>query len=44
MSMSNGSFYPIFQDMRGKKHDEWVALINDLGALDVEFGRWPRDI
>jgi superfamily II DNA/RNA helicase len=30
--------YPIFEDTRNKKHDEWVALIEDLGAREMESG------
>jgi hypothetical protein len=27
---------PIFEDNKGKKHNEWVELIDDLGARDVQ--------
>jgi len=30
--------YPIFEDVRNRKHDEWVELIEDLGARDMESG------
>lgn len=30
--------YPIFEDARNKKHDEWVGLIEDLGAREMESG------
>ncbi len=30
--------YPIFQDAWNKKHDEWVGLIEDLGAREMESG------
>jgi superfamily II DNA/RNA helicase len=30
--------HPIFVDVRNKKHDEWVALIEDLGAREMESG------
>lgn len=30
--------FPIFEDVRNKKHDEWVELIEDLGARDMESG------
>ena len=30
--------YPIFADTRNKKHDEWVKLIGDLGAREMESG------
>ncbi|WP_244480180.1 hypothetical protein [Methylobacterium sp. Leaf465] len=30
--------YPIFEDTKNKKHDEWVGLIEDLGAREMESG------
>lgn len=30
--------HPIFEDSRGRKHTEWVALIEDLGARELESG------
>jgi len=30
--------YPIFEDANNKKHDEWVALIDDFGAREMESG------
>lgn len=30
--------YPIFEDAKNKKHDEWVGLIEDLGAREMEDG------
>lgn len=30
--------YPIFEDAKNKKHDEWVGLIEDLGAREMESG------
>jgi superfamily II DNA/RNA helicase len=30
--------HPIFDDRRGRKHAEWVALIEDLGARELESG------
>lgn len=30
--------YPIFQDSQNKKHDDWVELIEDLGAREMESG------
>lgn len=30
--------YPIFADVRNRKHDEWVHLIEDLGAREMESG------
>jgi replicative superfamily II helicase len=30
--------YPIFQDAKNKKQDEWVGLIEDLGAREMESG------
>jgi superfamily II DNA/RNA helicase len=30
--------YPIFEDTRNKKHNEWVVLIEDLGAREMESG------
>jgi superfamily II DNA/RNA helicase len=32
------ALYPIFEDNRGKKHNEWGALIDDLGARDMQSG------
>ena len=32
------SSIPIFEDSRNKKHDEWVELIDDLGAREMESG------
>ncbi|WP_222128170.1 DEAD/DEAH box helicase [Roseomonas gilardii] len=30
--------YPIFADTRNRKHNEWVKLIGDLGAREMESG------
>lgn len=30
--------YPIFEDEKNKKHSEWVDLIEDLGAREMESG------
>lgn len=30
--------YPIFEDAKNKKHGEWVQLIEDLGAREMECG------
>jgi hypothetical protein len=30
--------FPIFADTRNRRHDEWVKLIEDLGARDMESG------
>nr|GLK21653.1 hypothetical protein GCM10017606_24800 [Microbacterium terregens] len=30
--------FPIFSDTQNKKHDEWVGLIGDLGAREMESG------
>lgn len=30
--------YPIFEDVYGKKHNDWVGLIEDLGAREMESG------
>jgi superfamily II DNA/RNA helicase len=30
--------YPIFEDAKNKKHDEWVGLFEDLGAREMESG------
>jgi superfamily II DNA/RNA helicase len=30
--------YPIFEDLQGNKHNEWVRLIEDLGAREMESG------
>jgi len=30
--------YPIFDDVQNRKHNEWVGLIGDLGARDMESG------
>ncbi len=30
--------YPIFEDAKNKKHGEWVELIEDLGAREMESG------
>ncbi|MFA5952523.1 MAG: DEAD/DEAH box helicase [Hyphomicrobium sp.] len=30
--------FPIFEDVRNKKHNEWVELIEDLGAREMESG------
>ncbi|MFD2029819.1 hypothetical protein ACFSKM_04910 [Ancylobacter dichloromethanicus] len=32
------SFFPIFEDRRSKKHNEWVQLIGDPGAREMESG------
>ena len=32
------ALHPIFEDPRGRKHAEWVALIEDLGARELESG------
>lgn len=29
---------PIFDDAKNKKHDEWVGLVEDLGAREMESG------
>lgn len=31
-------FYPIFEDTRNRKLNEWVGLIEDLGAREMESG------
>ncbi len=30
--------FPIFEDTRSRKHNEWVSLIEDLGAREMESG------
>lgn len=30
--------HPIFEDPRGRRHGEWVALIEDLGSRELESG------
>jgi len=30
--------FPIFEDVRNRKHGEWVELIEDLGAREMESG------
>ena len=30
--------FPTFSDARNKKHNEWLQLIDDLGARDIESG------
>ena len=30
--------FPIFEDTRNRKHNEWVSLIEDLGAREMESG------
>jgi hypothetical protein len=30
--------HPIFRDAKNKKHDQWVELIEDLGAREMESG------
>ncbi|PVX83205.1 helicase-like protein [Paraburkholderia unamae] len=30
--------FPIFEDVRNKKHNDWVELIEDLGAREMESG------